>query len=76
VLVHAPKTRCGLREEIAAVLALGLSFLLEKTRVVRLAEGSSSWGSASAAPQTRHEHLARLLHADRPIRSLKAKIRA
>jgi RNA-directed DNA polymerase len=80
VLVHGTEDDVhGLREEIAAVLAtMGLSFSLEKTRVVSLAEGFEFLGfriqwRRKLGTNTWHVYT---FIADRPIRSLKAKIRA
>ena len=80
VLVHGTEDDVhGLREEIAAVLAtMGLSFSLEKTRVVRLAEGFEFLGFRiqwRRKPGTNTWHVYTFI-ADRPIRLLKAKIRA
>lgn len=80
VLVHGCRDDVlALREEIAVVLAtMGLSFSEGKTRVVSMAEGFDFlWFHIQwrRKPGTNTWHVYTFI-ADRPIRSLKAKIRA
>jgi len=80
VLVHGCRDDVlALREEIAVVLAtMGLSFSEGKTRVVSMAEGFDFLGfhiQWRRKPGTNTWHVYTFI-ADRPIRSLKAKIRA
>ena len=80
VLVHGCRDDVlALREEIAVVLAtMGLSFSESKTRVVSMAEGFDFLGfhiQWRRKPGTNTWHVYTFI-ADRPIWSLKAKIRA
>lgn len=80
VLVHGTETDVDtLREEIAAVLAtIGLSFSEAKTRVVQMADGFDFLGfhiQWKPKPGSQKWHVYTFI-GDRPVRSLKAKIRA
>jgi len=80
VLVHGTEDDVhALREEITAVLAtMGLSFSEAKTRVVNMVDGFDFLGfhiQWRRKPGTNTWHVYTFI-ADRPIRSLKAKIRA
>jgi RNA-directed DNA polymerase len=80
VLVHGDQTHVeDLREEIAAVLApLGLRLSAAKTRVVHMSDGFDFLGFHIRWKRKRGTnkwHIYTFI-ADRPIRSLKAKIRA
>ena len=80
VLVHGTETDVDtLREEITAVLAtIGLAFSEAKTRVVQMADGFDFLGfhiQWKCKPGSQKWHVYTFI-GDRPVRSLKAKIRA